>query len=182
VNGHESGDAIYFHFGVGGSGSTQFNEDDEVAEALCVRGSGPRDRAEREGREQEKAAEAEQQRRQEAARGVWTDPRTSLMWTIRDNGYDVGWSGAIGYCRMLGLGGYSDWRLPGIDELEGIMDPATYANGQGIKPEITVSGWEWSATQGDSQQALTFFFNFQKRGSYPFDYQIGGRALCVRRP
>lgn len=54
---------------------------------------------------------------------TWTDPATGQMWTARDNGRDVNWNEATNYCANLNLGGYSNWRLPRIEELQGIYDP-----------------------------------------------------------
>jgi hypothetical protein len=45
------------------------------------------------------------------AASPWTDPATSLMWTMRDNGSDVNWSGATYYCQTLSLGGLAAARV-----------------------------------------------------------------------
>ena len=54
---------------------------------------------------------------------IVVDQETGLMWTRRDNGEDVNWHEANEYARHLRLGGYSDWRLPTIEELEKLYDP-----------------------------------------------------------
>src|SRR5260370_29047665 len=56
------------------------------------------------------------------ARGYWSDSSTGLMWTAKDNGSDISWATAVKHCHNLRLAGYSDWRLPSIDELERIYD------------------------------------------------------------
>src|SRR5262245_32363360 len=67
-------------------------------------------------------------------RGFWVDPSTGLMWAGRDNfGRDLNWRQAAKYCLDLRLGGYADWRLPTIDELEGIYDRGETAVGLGGK-------------------------------------------------
>jgi formylglycine-generating enzyme required for sulfatase activity len=81
-----------------------------------------RDRAAREQQEKEQR-ERERVAREKAA-GVWTDPATGLMWTKQDSGSGVSWDQAKAYCSNLRLGGFSDWRLPTIDELQGIYDPS----------------------------------------------------------
>lgn len=53
---------------------------------------------------------------------TWTDPATGLMWAKKDFGSDVSWEQASDYCTKLQLAGYNDWRLPTIEELEGIYD------------------------------------------------------------
>jgi tetratricopeptide (TPR) repeat protein len=60
-----------------------------------------------------------------AANGFWRDPSTGLMWTKRDTQDQVNWNMAANYCRNLHLAGYTDWRLPTIDELQGIFDPGS---------------------------------------------------------
>jgi Protein of unknown function (DUF1566) len=52
-----------------------------------------------------------------ALHSTWTDPDTGLMWAKKDNGADVNWNQASNYCTKLQLAGYSDWRLPTIEEL-----------------------------------------------------------------
>ncbi len=60
------------------------------------------------------------------ARGYWTDPSTGLMWAARGNGKRMGWHKATRYCRNLRLAGHSDWRLPSIDELHGLVNLGAY--------------------------------------------------------
>jgi len=57
------------------------------------------------------------------------------------------WNQAKRYSAHLGLGGYSNWRLPTIDELAAIYDPTQHADD--IKGGIKLSGigparWVWS--------------------------------------
>ena len=67
----------------------------------------------------------------EAADGAVRDTKTSLEWSQKDNGADVDFKGAKAFCDELTLAGHDDWRLPTIEELEGIYDenvasPPTY--------------------------------------------------------
>ena len=54
--------------------------------------------------------------------GTVTDLNTGLMWQKTDDGQQRNWADAKQYCGDLVLGGYDDWRLPRIDELETIVD------------------------------------------------------------
>ncbi len=134
--------------------------------------------------------------------GAWTDPATSLTWTKSDNGADVNWDQAKAYCSNLHLGGFSDWRLPTIDELEGIYDSSQRAplsnpgcsNFQSkIKGGIALSscngnvvaGAVWSSSLSESQNRHPWFFPFAdpvpERGHINPYRPIYMRALCVRR-
>ncbi len=54
--------------------------------------------------------------------GTITDTNTGLMWEKGDSGPYVYWDRADAYARELRTGGYDDWRLPTISELEKIID------------------------------------------------------------
>jgi len=131
---------------------------------------------------------------QENANRVWTDPATGLMWTGNDNGFALRWKQAADYCSGLQVGGFSDWRLPKIDELKKIYNPNTSVacGHEGnlscqIKGGIRLtSGVIWSSSGGDETQTMRGFIfrgvgepkkhvmELDKRGA-AFD-----RALCVR--
>jgi len=60
-----------------------------------------------------------------SAQGIWTDPTTGLIWQDPTTQHAV-WSASFGnppllYCENLELGGFSDWRLPNIDELRTLL-------------------------------------------------------------
>lgn len=139
--------------------------------------------------------------RETQARGYWIDPATKLMWTARDNGKDISWRKAVKYCRSLRLAGYSDWRLAGIDELQGIYDksvesPGLAGPGKGeaftwhIKGGIFLTGDQWSSwrrldDRGHPSGYVDYFdFNEGRPNDdptgWPYSY-AGMRALCVRR-
>jgi hypothetical protein len=151
--------------------------DETDSYALCVRRPGEQDTREMTARE-------------EAAKPTWNDPSTGLMWTKKDNGSDLKWQQAIDYCRNLRLVGHVDWRLPTIDELEGIFDrnayeaiPGTNDFGQGyhVKGNLQLSGWQWSSSSGNtSAQASRFTFTGERHSFRRSDAKAL-RALCVRR-
>jgi hypothetical protein len=110
----------------------------------------------------------------------WTDPATGLNWTTEDNGADVNWSQATAYCSNLRLGGYSDWRLPTIDELQGIYD--ANAGVQHIKGNLKRSGnFLWSNSQNSTGRAWYIYLRNGKRYSMTLRDSAYDRALCVRR-
>jgi hypothetical protein len=122
---------------------------------------------------------------------AWTDPATGLMWTKKDNGVDVTWQEATNYCQNLQISGQSNWRLPTINELQGIYDssinaPDRSSGGQvvpwQVKGKLALSAWgEWSSSQGNTPgQAWVFGFGSGKPFSYRFEGLKKPRALCVR--
>jgi Protein of unknown function (DUF1566) len=50
--------------------------------------------------------------------GTVTDTARNLMWQKVDNGKEVTFEQAQGYCKNLRLGNHADWRLPNPDERE----------------------------------------------------------------
>jgi hypothetical protein len=117
------------------------------------------ERAELEKERAAERAEIEKRRSAERAetekRGYWVDPGTRLMWAAQANG-GVDWYEGTKYCRKLRVGGYRDWRLPMIEELERIRDP-----GPPAAPKGGIVAYElvWSSTQGQTRrEARTFDF------------------------
>lgn len=118
-----------------------------------------------------------------ASSQVWVDPETHLTWAAKDNGYPVDWNQATTFCQNLRAGGYKDWMLPTIDQLEKIYWVGENDYGHPVKGNIKLtSDWEWSSTKNGSGAAWGFGFGPGKRNSDDLDhYGVSGRALCVRR-
>ena len=121
--------------------------------------------------------------------GTVLDKTTGLMWAAKDNGKDVTWKDAKEYCEKHEGGGYTDWRMPTQEELYGLYDP----NEDGYEPEcsslwkVRITGhihltcyWVWaSETKGES--AAGVYFAYGPRDFGPQGYDLGSRALPVRR-
>lgn len=54
------------------------------------------------------------------AKGVVLDTKTNLMWSKRNTDVELNWYDAIKYCEDYCGGGYIDWRMPTMDELESL--------------------------------------------------------------
>ena len=79
--------------------------------------------------------------------GTVTDTSTDLTWQ-KDTPEDiVNWEQALAYCESLSLGGYTDWRLPNINELRSLVEYSMYD--PAVHPTYfpdTLSLFYWSST------------------------------------
>ena len=96
--------------------------------------------------------------------GTVTDTETGLMWQ-QETGMSMDWITAIQYCEDLNLAGYSDWRLPDINELRSIVDRTV------IYPSIdknyfhnTINGFYWSSTTYADNINYAMYVNFANGG------------------
>jgi hypothetical protein len=114
---------------------------------------------------------------------VYLDSTTGLLWTKSDNGHNVTWSQANGYCQNLRLGGYSNWRLPTLEELEKLYDPKAGDGWQIRGRPFKLTGWHvWSSTKRDPYSVWSFGFASGGRLLNVLNASDNMRALCVRGP
>ena len=122
---------------------------------------------------------------------TWTDPETKLMWPKHDNGWgnDVNWVQARDYCASLTLAGYSNWRLPTVDELAGIYDKTqdvkvSLPDGIAlfhVKGNIKLSGYIWGNMLPEGGRAWAYYFYEGERHAYGTGSNNMARSLCVRQ-
>ncbi|GGD36134.1 hypothetical protein GCM10012288_07650 [Malaciobacter pacificus] len=93
------------------------------------------------------------------------------------------WSEAVDYCENLTLGGYSNWRLPNINELKSIVDLSKYNPSINSIFENIVSGNYWSSTSYAEARGNAWYIYFAN-GSHGGLHKSGrdGKAYvrCVR--
>jgi hypothetical protein len=116
-------------------------------------------------------------------KAFWKDGATGLIWAAKDNGSSVSPNQASDYCRSLRSGGYSDWRLPTIDELEALYD-SKLSKQYKVKGSIELSdSCVLSATTNNSGEVWSFCFNSGGRNlGGGTGCGTSGRVLCVRGP
>ena len=96
------------------------------------------------------------------ASDVFVDSKTGLTW--QDNSAvketKMTWQDAKSYCSELSLGGYSDWRLPNIKELQSIVDISRYnpAIKKGFKYVSTYEYWSSSVSVLNTKYAWVVDF------------------------
>ena len=113
----------------------------------------------------------------------WADPNTKLTWAASDNGVGATFMQAKYYCEALTLGGFDDWTLPVIDELQNLFGGPANAGGFHVSGPLKLTGWEWSSSLGkEGGEAWALDFGDGGRASLPMGDSGFNRALCVRRP
>jgi uncharacterized protein DUF1566 len=91
--------------------------------------------------------------------GTVSDLATGLMWGEGDSGSGLNWEEALTYAESSTLGGYSDWRLPNVKELQSIVD---YTR----SPSASYSGLSGPAIS--SLFSCTSIQNESGSGDYPY--------------
>lgn len=95
---------------------------------------------------------------------VVLDASTNLLWQDNNDSKTLTktWNEAITYCEGLELGGYSDWRLPNLNELYSLLDSSKYNPALSSVFANVVSYYDyWSSTSraGNSYSAWTVTFS-----------------------
>ncbi len=109
------------------------------------------------------------------------DLRKNLMWQDDASAKTVtkNWQEAIDYCRNLKVSGYSDWRLPNLEELRTLVDKNNLPTiKSGFKN--TVSGYDWSNTRLADGSNRAWVVGFEN-GYGDDDYKSHNNYVrCVR--
>ena len=112
------------------------------------------------------------------ANGIVKDTKTGLEWKVGPD-QDTTWSQARSWVQSLNLDG-SGWRMPTMDELEGLYKDRTGSGN--ITPLLKTTGWwVWSGETKSWLSAWHFNFIYATEDwssrSTPTDY---GRSFAVR--
>ncbi len=108
--------------------------------------------------------------------GTVKDTKTGLMWAAKDNGEDIGWKDAKKYCENFKGGGYTDWRLPSLDELEGLYDRKQ----AGYTPECCPDCSTFRITKLIHLTCFPWVSDTRGSEAGPFDFGIGSRYLDLQ--
>lgn len=125
------------------------------------------------------------------ANGVVTDTHTGLMWKKCLEGQEGGncfghpslapWELAASYAQHANTGrfaGYSDWRLPTLDELESIVETSCQEPSVNLQvfPRTPAAGL-WSGNQADP---LAWSLDFSKGRAFQ-NLKVGGKYVRLVR-
>ncbi|WP_303851520.1 DUF1566 domain-containing protein [Seleniivibrio woodruffii] len=81
----------------------------------------------------------------DSSNGIVYDERTGLEWADQSL-VSKTWTEALAYCNSLTYGGYSDWRLPNIKELNSIAYRTNYAPALSSVFQYPANSFFWSST------------------------------------
>lgn len=118
------------------------------------------------------------------AAGVVRDAVAKLEWLQSDNGKDISWQDAKGYCESRG------WRLPTQTQLLSIFDRSGTLSAPCGSARCKVSplfqltsryGFYWSSEANGDAEAWHVALDFGTRTSSPMSESMDTRALCVRK-
>ena len=164
---------------------------------------------ERKKREVEaKKAEEERKAKEAAAKKAESGGGTkigSLYWSKRSRN-EMNWNSAKQYCENLTEGGYSDWRLPNIDELRTLIKNHSGTQSGGSCPisekagklawidrtsdcdgrdgssfsKLGDTGWFWSSSVRSGYSSLRWYVNFGYGGVDGNSVEGNLYVRCVR--
>ncbi|MEA2020064.1 MAG: DUF1566 domain-containing protein [Campylobacterota bacterium] len=108
------------------------------------------------------------------------DKNTNLVWQDDIHTTTYTWENAISYCENLDLAGYTNWKLPNINELKTIVDDTIYSPSIYSEFKNTVSSDYWSSTTNASitSHAWTVYINVG--ATYYDDKTYFKYVRCVR--
>lgn len=111
------------------------------------------------------------------------DNASSLEWQddlITDK---MRWNQAVGYCKSLELGSYSDWRLPSKQELDGLIDKKRNVPSISEEFQNTISYRYWTSTTNTTSRRDTsraWYVNFSYGHKDSFSKEDIYHVRCVR--
>ena len=115
---------------------------------------------------------------------VVVDYATNLMWQYASSASSVSWNEAhndIHSLNSTGYAGYSDWRLPTIEELASLLEPDKSSQHLYIDPIFgTTQLWCWSADTVASSPEMAWYISFSSGGIQPHDIKNSAFVLAVR--
>ncbi len=111
--------------------------------------------------------------------GTVSDLTTGLMWQ-KDSVQGISWKDGLAYCSDLQLGGYSDWRLPDVNELISLVDYSQSSPSIDESYFINTSLHYWSSTTYPSDPGKAYHVCFLRGRTEVYGKSDQGAASHLR--
>ena len=108
--------------------------------------------------------------------GTITDEVTGLMWQ-KGTPPPMNWGDSIKYCSKMTLVGYTDWRMPTIQELQSLVDYSRYNPAINTKyfPDAQ-SSFYWASTTNAYNTfiawGVNFYYGYVNFGNKRLSYHV----------
>ena len=110
---------------------------------------------------------------------VVTDTETGLMWMQSNDLSNRYWLSALDYCHYLELHGYTDWRLPNVNELVSLVDYGRFD--PAIDPVFACpSNFFWSSSPSVTRSSDAWRVNFSDGLAFHYSKDNKCYVRCVR--
>jgi hypothetical protein len=129
------------------------------------------------GDSQETGSEPQRVKHEVDGGAIVIDHKTNLVWDANTTAESKTWAEADAAAKSCRLGGFTDWRLPTLDELESIRDISRYNPAIDTSLFSAKSEWYWTASPDASDPGCAWIVGFSYGGAYL--YGRYGRC-CVR--
>ena len=78
---------------------------------------------------------------------------------------EADWCGALEACEDLDFGGFQDWRLPNVRELQSVVDYSRWSSHPDgslpMDPKFEgIASWYWSSSSNIDEPGLKYYVNF----------------------
>ena len=104
--------------------------------------------------------------RQIGADEIVADTTTGLIWQ-KDYAADKNWQEALKYCEDSTYAGFTDWRLPNINELNSIVDYNYYDPASAFPGDVSSEYYYWSSSSNTGATTARYiYFKTGERGYY----------------
>ena len=107
----------------------------------------------------------------------YKDSQTNLFWTGECEA-DKTWQQALIYCEELDYAGFTDWRLPNMNELANLINPNKYKPATDLPH--TPSKWFWSSSSYAGPASYAWIVDFYNGNVDDDGKDVDGFVRCVR--
>ena len=111
---------------------------------------------------------------------IMTDTTSGLVWQDIRGGNDYTWLAALEYCKNLNYAGFSDWRLPNLNELFSLINDDKVSPASDLTNVAKMPHWTSTSSMTDPSSALYINFSTGRIGASDKTTSSSRYVKCVR--